>query len=95
MVADHQKAVAGFIAEANTGTNSAVTPWAAKTLPALPGHLKLAHDLQRNSEVRPHPGRDRVGGSLTVRWIASATMRRIERARRDAPATDRPTMAHR
>jgi putative membrane protein len=47
MVADHQKAVADFTAEATNGTDPQVKAFAAKTLPTIQGHLKMAQDLQK------------------------------------------------
>jgi putative membrane protein len=54
MVADHQKAVAEFTTEANTGKDPEVKAWAGKTLPALQAHLKMAQDLQK--ELGGSPG---------------------------------------
>jgi putative membrane protein len=47
MVADHQKAVADFTAEANSGADPQVKAFAAKTLPTIQGHLKMAQELQK------------------------------------------------
>jgi putative membrane protein len=47
MVADHQKAVADFTAEANSGKDPEVKAWARKALPTLQTHLKMAQDLQK------------------------------------------------
>ena len=53
MIADHQKAVADFTAEANTGTDPEVKGWASKTLPGLQTHLKMAQDLQKELGASP------------------------------------------
>jgi putative membrane protein len=47
MVTDHQKAVADFTAEANSGTDPQVKAFAVKTLPTIQGHLKMAQELQK------------------------------------------------
>jgi putative membrane protein len=57
MVADHQKAVADFTAEANSGKDPEVKAWASKTLPALQGHLKMAQDLQKDLGSSPGSGK--------------------------------------
>jgi putative membrane protein len=57
MVADHQKAVADFTAEANNGKDSEVKAWASKTLPGLQAHLKMAQDLQRELGASPATAR--------------------------------------
>lgn len=44
MVADHKKDVAEFQKEANNGRDADVKSWAAKTLPTLQEHLKIAED---------------------------------------------------
>jgi putative membrane protein len=54
MVADHQKAVADFTAEANSGKDPEVKAWASKTLPTVQGHLKMAQELQK--ELGGSPG---------------------------------------
>jgi putative membrane protein len=53
MVADHQKAVADFTAEANNGTDPQVKAFATKTLPTIQGHLKMAQDLQKEVAGSP------------------------------------------
>jgi putative membrane protein len=45
MVQDHQKAVQKFENEANNGQDSAVRDFAARMLPTLREHLKMAQDL--------------------------------------------------
>jgi len=44
MLKDHQKDVAAFRTEAKSGKDPDVKAWAAKTLPTLEEHLKLAQD---------------------------------------------------
>jgi hypothetical protein len=39
--------VADFTAEANSGTHPQVKAFAAKTLPTIQGHLKMAQELQK------------------------------------------------
>ena len=47
MVMGHQEAVTDFTAEANSGADPQVKAFAAKTLPTIQGHLKMAQDLQK------------------------------------------------
>ena len=47
MVMGHQEAVTDFTAEANSGADLQVKAFAAKTLPTIQGHLKMAQDLQK------------------------------------------------
>jgi putative membrane protein len=47
MVRDHEKDVAAFKKEADTGNDGAVKSFAAKTLPTLEEHLKLAREMLR------------------------------------------------
>ncbi|MCU1381309.1 MAG: putative outer membrane protein [Acidobacteria bacterium] len=44
MVADHVKDVSAFRTESKTGKDPDVKAWAAKTLPTLEEHLKMARD---------------------------------------------------
>ena len=44
MVNDHLKAVSAFRSESRTGKDAEVKAWAARTLPTLEEHLKLARD---------------------------------------------------
>ena len=44
MVNDHLKAVSAFRTESRTGKDAEVKAWAAKTLPTLEEHLKMARD---------------------------------------------------
>ncbi len=44
MVTDHQKDVAAFKRESTSGKDADLKAWAAKTLPTLQEHLKLAQD---------------------------------------------------
>lgn len=46
MLADHQKDVAAFRKEAQSGKDSEIKAWAAKTLPTLEEHLKLAQSAK-------------------------------------------------
>jgi putative membrane protein len=46
-VAAHQKAVDLFRAYSNTGEDESLKAWAAKTLPALEDHLKMAQQLAK------------------------------------------------
>ena len=45
MVEDHDKDVAEFQNQAQSGTDADIKAWAAKTLPVLQEHQKLAHDI--------------------------------------------------
>ena len=47
MLADHRKDVNEFRIEAKSGKDADVKGWAAKTLPTLEAHLKLAQDANR------------------------------------------------
>jgi putative membrane protein len=47
MVKDHEAAVAVFEAEAKSGTDPDVKAYAAKVLPTLKEHLKIAQDLNK------------------------------------------------
>lgn len=47
MVADHRKDVNEFRKESTSGKDSEVKTWAAKTLPTLEEHLKLAQDANK------------------------------------------------
>ena len=49
MVRDHEKDVAEFKKEADSGADSSVKNFAAKTLPALEEHLKMARDMMRQT----------------------------------------------
>jgi putative membrane protein len=51
MVTDHQKDVAAFMRESNSGRDSDVKAWATKTLPTLKDHLKMIQDLQKEITV--------------------------------------------
>jgi putative membrane protein len=44
MVSDHVKDIAEFRTESRTGKDPEVKAWAAKTLPTLEEHLKLARE---------------------------------------------------
>ena len=48
MVADHQKAVTAFRTESTSGKDPDVKAWAAKTLPTLQEHLKMAQDANKS-----------------------------------------------
>lgn len=45
MVKDHEKAVSLFQKEASKGDDAEVKAWAAKTLPALQEHLRMAREI--------------------------------------------------
>lgn len=45
MVKDHTKDVQAFETEAKDGKDADVKAWAAKTVPTLRAHLKMAHDV--------------------------------------------------
>lgn len=47
MVTDHRKDVAEFQRESNKGKDSDVKSWAAKTLPTLQEHLRLAENADK------------------------------------------------
>lgn len=49
MLADHQQAVALFTQEANSGKDSDLKAFAAKTLPTLKHHLEMAQSLPKGS----------------------------------------------
>ena len=46
MVADHEKSVALFQSQADSGTDADAKAWAAKTLPNLKMHLEMIKDIQ-------------------------------------------------
>jgi len=48
MVAGHRKAVAAFKKESMSGKDPDVKAWAAKTLPTIEDHLKMAQDIAKN-----------------------------------------------
>jgi putative membrane protein len=47
MLKDHREDVAAFRTESKSGKDSEVKSWAAKTLPTLEQHLKMAEDANR------------------------------------------------
>jgi putative membrane protein len=47
MVVDHRKAVNAFRTEEKSGTDPDIKAWAAKTLPTLEEHLKLAQEANK------------------------------------------------
>lgn len=47
MLKDHREDIAEFRHEANSGTDPDIKAWAAKTLPTLEEHLKLAEDCAK------------------------------------------------
>ena len=47
MVTAHQQAVSLFTRESSSGKDADAKTWAAKTLPTLQEHLKMAQDLQK------------------------------------------------
>jgi len=48
MVQDHQKDVAAFQKEANSGTNPDLKDFASQTLPTLQDHLNMAQQMQQS-----------------------------------------------
>jgi putative membrane protein len=48
MVTDHEKDVAAFRRESQSGKDPDVKMWAAKTLPTLQDHLKMIQELQKD-----------------------------------------------
>jgi putative membrane protein len=55
MVADHEKDIAEFKKEANSGSNSDVRSFAAQTLPTLEDHLKMAQQMESTVSVNNVP----------------------------------------
>ncbi len=47
MLKDHREDIAEFRSEANSGTDPDVKAWAAKTLPTLEEHLRMAEDCAK------------------------------------------------
>ena len=56
MLADHKQDVAEFQKEASSGRDSDLKSFAAKTLPTLQEHLKLAHDTHGAVQGGKAPG---------------------------------------
>ena len=54
MVKDHNKDIAAFESEAKDGDDVDLKNWAAKTLPVLQEHLKLAKDAQAKVDPSSH-----------------------------------------
>ena len=52
-MADHDKAVALFTQEANSGSDSETKAWAAKTLPTLKAHQAEAKTLAAGLKTKP------------------------------------------
>ena len=48
MVADHQKDIAAFKREANSGQNPDIKNFASQTLPTLEDHLKQAREMEKS-----------------------------------------------
>ena len=46
VIADHEKDIAAFEAEANSGSDAELKEWASKKLPTLREHLKMAQDVK-------------------------------------------------
>lgn len=55
MLADHKQAVALFTKEADSGKDSDLKAFAAKTLPTLKHHLEMAQSLPRGSSDKTTP----------------------------------------
>lgn len=54
-VRDHEASVALFEDESRGGSDAELKAWAARTLPTLREHLRLARDLQASVTAAPHP----------------------------------------
>lgn len=54
-VRDHEASVALFEEESRVGSDAELKAWAARTLPTLREHLRLARDLQASVTAAPHP----------------------------------------
>ena len=59
MVKDHEKAVKLFKKESEKGESAELKQFAAKTLPTLEEHLKMAKDLQGQFKKRTDSGKDK------------------------------------
>ena len=53
MVTDHQQAVSDFQREAQSGQDPQIRAWAAKTLPVLQDHLRMAQTIQSRIAQAP------------------------------------------
>lgn len=56
MVNDHVRAVTEFKAEAKNGTNPQIKNFAAKSVPVLETHLRLARNMMNSANARTSPG---------------------------------------
>lgn len=58
MVEDHEKTVALFEKEANSGSDPDMKAFAQKTLPTLKEHLEMARSVERNASASSKPESD-------------------------------------
>lgn len=56
MVTDHREDVAAFERESRSGKDPEIKAWAAKTLPTLQEHLRMALNVSTNLKTRVAPG---------------------------------------
>ena len=61
MVADHAKAVASFQHASKTAANADLKAWAAKTLPTLEEHHKMARDINAKVGTASNPTAKKSG----------------------------------
>ena len=61
MVADHAKAVASFQHASKTAANADLKAWAAKTLPTLEEHHKMARDINAKVATASNPTAKKSG----------------------------------
>jgi putative membrane protein len=59
MIKDHNEDIAEFQQEANSGNDPDVKAWAAKTLPTLKEHLRMAEDCAKQLGISTTTGGDR------------------------------------
>jgi putative membrane protein len=58
MLKDHKEDIAEFQQEANSGTDPDIKAWAAKTLPTLQEHLRMAEDCAKQLGISTTTGGD-------------------------------------
>lgn len=56
MIKDHNEDIAEFRHQANSGTDPDIKAWAAKTLPTLEEHLKMAQDIAKQLGIATTTG---------------------------------------
>jgi putative membrane protein len=74
MLSDHRKDVSDFRKESQSGKDSEVKAWAAKTLPTLEEHLKLAEDASKSvvgTSGRPSSEGNRTNGGTRGTTVTS------------------------